>query len=139
MSKSLNLERALDIAIRGRRAAAARKYDAGERRNPFQAQQGHERTFDEAGRDVRAYDLILKLLENEVKLERARAALPRKQAARKIANLALDFLVLSGLLCVAMLGPAAALVLAGVGSPVAETVAVIGVGTALAWAAFARK
>lgn len=139
MRKPPEIERALGITIRGRREAAARRYNAGERRNPFQAKEGHERAFVEAGRDVQAYDLILNLLEKEVKLERAREAFPRKQKARKIANLALDFLVLSGLFCVAMLGPAAVLVLLGVGSPMAEVAACLGVCTALAWAATSRK
>ena len=139
MNRNPELERALGITIRGRREAAARRYDAGERRNPFQAKEGHERAFDEAGRDVQAYNLILNLLEREAKLERAREAFPKKQAARKIANLTLDFLVLSGLFCAAMLGPAAVMVLAGVGSPMAEVAAFLGVGTALAWAATSRK
>ena len=107
----LDLKRATGLIIRARRAAAFQKRDAGEPRNPARAKPGQEKTFQEAGESVRAYDAVLNLIEKEVKAERLRATYPARAKARRFADRALDFIVGFGIVSVAALGVASALLL----------------------------
>lgn len=111
MKKNIDLERATGLVIRARRDAAFHKRDAGEPRNPAQAKPGQEKAFQEAGESVRAYDVILNLIEKEVKAERLRATLPARAKVQRFADHTLDFVIGVGITAVAALGIAAALLL----------------------------
>ena len=109
--KNTDLERATGLIVRARRDAAFRKYNTGEPRNPAKAKPGQEKAFQEAGESVRAYDVILNLIEKEVKAERLRATLPARAKVQRFADRALDFVIGFGIVAVAALGTAAALLL----------------------------
>ena len=85
-----------------------RQRGCGEAGNPlttaFQALPGMEQQFFEAAQSVRSYDLVLNLLEREVKRE------ARKRAGRTAQSAAV-FLITAGLIILATLGFAAALLL----------------------------
>lgn len=134
------LEAAIGVATASRRLALQAKRDAGEPRNPARARLGMEEAFKTATRNAHAYDLIFKLLEKEVRLERARASFPVKHKARKIADRIIDISVGVGLISAAAPGLAAALVLLRYPEPVIQITAVMGVAVALARAVItARK
>lgn len=127
MKKNIDLERATGLVVRARRAAAFQKREAGEPRNPFQAKPGQEKSFEEAGKDVIAYDLLLNLVEKEAKAERARALFPYKQKARRFADRALDFIVGVGIVSIGALGVSAASLLLRAPDVVTRATAIVGV------------
>lgn len=81
----------------------------------------------EAAESVRSYDLVLNLLEREVKRE------ARKRAGRTAQSAAV-FLITAGLIILATLGFAAALLLMRCPVPAVSVTAFIGVAVSLGWA-----
>lgn len=81
----------------------------------------------EAAQSVRSYDLVLNLLEREVKRE------ARKRAGRT-AQSAAAFIITAGLIILATLGFAAALLLMRCPVPAVSVTAFIGVAVSLGWA-----
>ena len=69
MFSTEDLKTAIGATVIARRNAAARLREAGNPRNPFRALPGMEQQFFEAAQSVRSYDLVLNLLEREVKRE----------------------------------------------------------------------
>lgn len=104
MFSTEDLKTAIGATVIARRNAAARLREAGNPRNPFRALPGMEQQFFEAAQSVRSYDLVLNLLEREVKRE------ARKRAGRTAQSAAV-FLITAGLIILATLGFAAALLL----------------------------
>ena len=104
MFSTEDLKTAIGATVIARRNAAARLREAGNPRDPFHALPGMEQQFFEAAQSVRSYDLVLNLLEREVKRE------ARKRAGRT-AQSAAAFLITAGLIILATLGFAAALLL----------------------------
>ena len=104
MFSTEDLKTAIGATVIARRNAAARLREAGNPRDPFRALPGMEQQFFEAAQSVRSYDLVLNLLEREVKRE------ARKRAGRT-AQSAAAFLITAGLITLATLGFAAALLL----------------------------
>ena len=86
-----------------------------------------EQQFFEAAQSVRSYDLVLNLLEREVKRE------ARKRAGRTAQSAAV-FLITAGLIILATLGFAAALLLMRCPVPAVSVTAFIGVAVSLGWA-----
>ena len=76
MFSTEDLKTAIGATVIARRNAAARLREAGNPRDPFRALPGMEQQFFEAAQSVRSYDLVLNLLEREVKRE------ARKRAGR---------------------------------------------------------
>ncbi len=95
--------------------------------HPFRALPGMEQQFFEAAQSVRSYDLVLNLLEREVKRE------ARKRAGRTAQSAAV-FLITAGLIILATLGFAAALLLMRCPVPAVSVTAFIGVAVSLGWA-----
>ena len=104
MFSTEDIKTAIGATVIARRNAAARLREAGNPRDPFRALPGMEQQFFEAAQSVRSYDLVLNLLEREVKRE------ARKRAGRT-AQSAAAFLITAGLIILATLGFAAALLL----------------------------
>ena len=104
MFSTEDLKTAIGATVIARRNAAARLREAGNPRDPFRALPGMEQQFFEAAQSVRSYDLVLNLLEREVKRE------ARKRAGRT-AQSAAAFIITAGLIILATLGFAAALLL----------------------------
>ena len=102
MFSTEDLKTAIGATVIARRNAAARLREAGNPRDPFRALPGMEQQFFEAAQSVRSYDLVLNLLEREVKRE------ARKRAGRT-AQSAAAFIITAGLIILATLGFAAAL------------------------------
>lgn len=123
MFSTEDLKTAIGATVIARRNAAARLREAGNPRNPFRALPGMEQQFFEAAQSVRSYDLVLNLLEREVKRE------ARKRAGRTAA-----FLITAGLIILATLGFAAALLLMRCPVPAVSVTAFIGVAVSLGWA-----
>lgn len=122
-----HFERAMELALRARREAAAREYEAGERRNPFKAKAGREAEFEEARLDVRGYDVLLELLTKEMQRRKR-----EESRARKVAEEVIDFLTIFGMETLAALGFAAAFLLLAAPEPIVKALAALGVGVALA-------
>ena len=91
MFSTEDLKTAIGATVIARRNAAARLREAGNPRDPFRALPGMEQQFFEAAQSVRSYDLVLNLLEREVKRE------ARKRAGRT-AQSAAAFLITAGLI-----------------------------------------
>lgn len=91
MFSTEDLKTAIGTTVIARRNAAARLREAGNPRDPFHALPGMEQQFFEAVQSVRSYDLVLNLLEREVKRE------ARKRAGRT-AQSAAAFLITAGLI-----------------------------------------
>lgn len=89
MFSTEDLKTAIGATVIARRNAAARLREAGNPRDPFRALPGMEQQFFEAAQSVRSYDLVLNLLEREVKRE------ARKRAGRT-AQSAAAFLITAG-------------------------------------------
>ena len=82
MFSTEDLKTAIGATVIARRNAAARLREAGNPRDPFRALPGMEQQFFEAAQSVRSYDLVLNLLEREVKREaRKRAGRTAQSAA----------------------------------------------------------
>ena len=122
MFSTEDLKTAIGATVIARRNAAARLREAGNPRDPFREQQ-----FFEAAQSVRSYDLVLNLLEREVKRE------ARKRAGRTAQSAAV-FLITAGLIILATLGFAAALLLMRCPVPAVSVTAFIGVAVSLGWA-----
>ena len=122
-----DLKTAIGATVIARRNAAARLREAGNPRDPFRALPGMEQQFFEAAQSVRSYDLVLNLLEREVKRE------ARKRAGRTAQSAAV-FLITAGLIILATLGFAAALLLMRCPVPAVSVTAFIGVAVSLGWA-----
>lgn len=90
MFSTEDLKTAIGATVIARRNAAARLREAGNPRDPFRALPGMEQQFFEAAQSVRSYDLVLNLLEREVKRE------ARKRAGRTAQSAAV-FLITAGL------------------------------------------
>lgn len=127
MFSTEDLKTAIGATVIARRNAAARLREAGNPRDPFRALPGMEQQFFEAAQSVRSYDLVLNLLEREVKRE------ARKRAGRT-AQSAAAFLITAGLIILATLGFAAALLLMRCPVPAVSVTAFIGVAVSLGWA-----
>lgn len=127
MFSTEDLKTAIGATVIARRNAAARLREAGNPRDPFRALPGMEQQFFEAAQSVRSYDLVLNLLEREAKRE------ARKRAGRT-AQSAAAFLVTAGLIILATLGFAAALLLMRCPVPAVSVTAFIGVAVSLGWA-----
>jgi Flp pilus assembly protein TadB len=121
MFSTEDLKTAIGATVIARRNAAARLREAGNPRNPFRALPGMEQQFFEAAQSVRSYDLVLNLLEREVKRE------ARKRAGRTAQSAAV-FLITAGLIF------AAALLLMRCPVPAVSVTAFIGVAVSLGWA-----
>ena len=91
MFSTEDLKTAIGATVIARRNAAARLREAGNPRDPFRALPGMEQQFFEAAQSVRSYDLVLNLLEREVKRE------ARKRAGRTAQSAAV-FLITVGLI-----------------------------------------
>ena len=98
MFSTEDLKTAIGATVIARRNAAARLREAGNPRDPFRALPGMEQQFFEAAQSVRSYDLVLNLLEREVKRE------ARKRAGRTAQSAAV-FLITAGLIILATLSP----------------------------------
>ena len=109
MFSTEDLKTAIGATVIARRNAAARLREAGNPRDPFRALPGMEQQFFEAAQSVRSYDLVLNLLEREVKRE------ARKRAGRTAQS-------------------AAALLLMRCPVPAVSVTAFIGVAVSLGWA-----
>ena len=92
MFSTEDLKTAIGATVIARRNAAARLREAGNPRDPFRALPGMEQQFFEAAQSVRSYDLVLNLLEREVKRE------ARKRAGRTAQSAAV-FLAADALPC----------------------------------------
>lgn len=124
MFSTEDLKTAIGATVIARRNAAARLREAGNPRDPFRALPGMEQQFFEAAQSVRSYDLVLNLLEREVKRE------ARKRAGRT-AQSAAAFLITAGLITLATLGFAAALLLMRCPVPAVSVTAFIAVFAAM--------
>ena len=122
MFSTEDLKTAIGATVIARRNAAARLREAGNPRNPFRALPGMEQQFFEAAQSVRSYDLVLNLLEREVK------------RAGRTAQSAAAFIITAGLIILATLGFAAALLLMRCPVPAVSVTAFIGVAVSLGWA-----
>ena len=122
MFSTEDLKTAIGATVIARRNAAARLREAGNPRDPFRALPGMEQQFFEAAQSVRSYDLVLNLLEREVKRE------ARKRAGRTAQSAAVLLIIL------ATLGFAAALLLMRCPVPAVSVTAFIGVAVSLGWA-----
>lgn len=118
MFSTEDLKTAIGATVIARRNAAARLREAGNPRDPFRALPGMEQQFFEAAQSVRSYDLVLNLLEREVKRE------ARKRAGRTAQSAAV-FLITAGLIILATLGFAAALLLMRCPAPAVSVTAFI--------------
>lgn len=134
MANVQELQTAIGEMLVARRNAAYRKRDAGDPRNPFHAKIGLEREFYEASQSVRTYDLILKLLENETKREALKRMRPARVKITKAVDRMVDIYVGAGLIALATLGFAAALLLMRCPVPAVSVTAFIGVAVSLGWA-----
>lgn len=111
MFSTEDLKTAIGATVTARRNAAARLREAGNPRDPFRALPGMEQQFFEAAQSVRTYDLILKLLENETKREALKRMRPARVKITKAVDRMVDIYVGAGLIALATLGFAAALLL----------------------------
>lgn len=134
MFSTEDLKTAIGATVIARRNAAARLREAGNPRDPFQAKIGLEREFYEASQSVRTYDLILKLLENETKREALKRMRPARVKITKAVDRMVDIYVGAGLIALATLGFAAALLLMRCPVPAVSVTAFIGVAVSLGWA-----
>lgn len=123
MVKYRDFQAAINLAQSARRNAATRRRDAGDPHNPFRAKAGREPEFFEAVQSSRAYGLILRLLEKEL----------RRRAVKPLYRAAVIF-TRAGLFVLATLGTGAAFTLLRFPAPVIQAAAIIGVSVALAWA-----
>ena len=129
-----DLKTAIGATVTARRNAAARLREAGNPRDPFRALPGMEQQFFEAAQSVRTYDLILKLLENETKREALKRMRPARVKITKAVDRMVDIYVGAGLIALATLGFAAALLLMRCPVPAVSVTAFIGVAVSLGWA-----
>ena len=129
-----DLKTAIGATVIARRNAAARLREAGNPRDPFRALPGMEQQFFEAAQSVRTYDLILKLLENETKREALKRMRPARVKITKAVDRMVDIYVGAGLIALATLGFAAALLLMRCPVPAVSVTAFIGVAVTLGWA-----
>lgn len=120
-----DIKAAIGATTVARRAALQQKRATGDPRNPFQARPGMEKEFLDADQGVRAFDLILNLLEKE-------AARERRKPLLRILDRAVEFFATFGLLLIGTLGVSAVCVVLKCPAPVIQATAVIGVGYALA-------
>ena len=134
MFSTEDLKTAIGATVTARRNAAARLREAGNPRDPFRALPGMEQQFFEAAQSVRTYDLILKLLENETKREALKRMRPARVKITKAVDRMVDIYVGAGLIALATLGFAAALLLMRCPVPAVSVTAVIGVAVSLGWA-----
>ena len=134
MFSTEDLKTAIGATVIARRNAAARLREAGNPRDPFHALPGMEQQFFEAAQSVRTYDLILKLLENETKREALKRMRPARVKITKAVDRMVDIYVGAGLIALATLGFAAALLLMRCPVPVVSVTAFIGVAVSLGWA-----
>ncbi len=116
-----DFQAAVTLAQSARRNAAGRRRSAGDPHDPFRAKAGQEPEFYEAVQSVRAYRLILKLLEKEA----------RRTVTKPLQRLA-GICIRTGELTLATFGFAAALTLLRLPAPVIQAAAIIGVSVALA-------
>ena len=134
MFSTEDLKTAIGATVTARRNAAARLREAGNPRDPFRALPGMEQQFFEAAQSVRTYDLILKLLENETKREALKRMRPARVKITKAVGRMVDIYVGAGLIALATLGFAAALLLMRFPVPAVSVTAFIGVAVSLGWA-----
>ena len=134
MFSTEDLKTAIGATVTARRNAAARLREAGNPRDPFRALPGMEQQFFEAAQSVLTYDLILKLLENETKREALKRMRPARVKITKAVDRMVDIYVGAGLIALATLGFAAALLLMRCPVPVVSVTAFIGVAVSLGWA-----
>ncbi len=134
MFSTEDLKTAIGATVTARRNAAARLREAGNPRDPFRALPGMEQQFFEAAQSVRTYDLILKLLENETKREALKRMRPARVKITKAVDRMVDIYVGAGLITLATLGFAAALLLMRCPVPAVSVTAFIGVAVSLGWA-----
>ena len=134
MFSTEDLKTAIGATVIARRNAAARLREAGNPRDPFRALPGMEQQFFEAAQSVRTYDLILKLLENETKREALKRMRPARVKITKAVGRMVDIYVGAGLIALATLGFAAALLLMRCPVPAVSVTAFIGVAVSLGWA-----
>jgi hypothetical protein len=134
MFSTEDLKTAIGATVIARRNAAARLREAGNPRDPFRALPGMEQQFFEAAQSVRTYDLILKLLENETKREALKRMRPARVKITKAVDRMVDIYVGAGLIALATLGFAAALLLMRCPVPAVSVTAFIGVAVSLGWA-----
>lgn len=134
MFSTEDLKTAIGATVTARRNAAARLREAGNPRDPFRALPGMEQQFFEAAQSVRTYDLILKLLENETKREALKRMRPARVKITKAVDRMVDIYVGAGLIALATLGFAAALLLMRCPVPAVSVTAFIGVAVSLSWA-----
>ena len=134
MFSTEDLKTAIGATVIARRNAAARLREAGNPRDPFRALPGMEQQFYEASQSVRTYDLILKLLENETKREALKRMRPARVKITKAVDRMVDIYVGAGLIALATLGFAAALLLMRCPVPAVSVTAFIGVAVSLGWA-----
>ena len=134
MFSTEDLKTAIGATVIARRNAAARLREAGNPRNPFRALPGMEQQFFEAAQSVRTYDLIIKLLENETKREALKRMRPARVKITKAVDRMVDIYVGAGLIALATLGFAAALLLMRCPVPAVSVTAFIGVAVSLGWA-----
>lgn len=134
MFSTEDLKTAIGATVTARRNAAARLREAGNPRDPFRALPGMEQQFFEAAQSVRTYDLILKLLENETKREALKRMRPARVKITKAVDRMVDIYVGAGLIALATLGFAAALLLMRCPVPAVSVTALIGVAVSLGWA-----
>lgn len=132
MTRHSDFKAAVGAAKSARHNALYRKRDAGDPRNPFQAKAGRESEFYEAAQSVRAYDLILKLLENEAKRAAREKTRPTRSRVKRFLDRVLDIFIGAGLASLATLGFAAAFTLLQLPAPIIQATAIIGVSAALA-------
>ena len=134
MFSTEDLKTAIGATVTARRNAAARLREVGNPRDPFRALPGMEQQFFEAAQSVRTYDLILKLLENETKREALKRMRPARVKITKAVDRMVDIYVGAGLIALATLGFAAALLLMRCPVPAVSVTAFIGVAVSLGWA-----
>ena len=134
MFSTEDLKTAIGATVIARRNAAARLREAGNPRDAFGALPGMEQQFFEAAQSVRTYDLILKLLENETKREALKRMRPARVKITKAVDRMVDIYVGAGLIALATLGFAAALLLMRCPVPAVSVTAFIGVAVSLGWA-----
>ena len=134
MFSTEDIKTAIGATVIARRNAAARMREAGNPRDPFRALPGMEQQFFEAAQSVRTYDLILKLLENETKREALKRMRPARVKITKAVDRMVDIYVGAGLIALATLGFAAALLLMRCPVPAVSVTAFIGVAVSLGWA-----
>lgn len=127
MFSTEDLKTAIGATVIARRNAAARLREAGNPRDPFRALPGMEQQFFEAAQSVRSYDLVLNLLEREVRRE------ARKRAGRTAQSAAV-VPYHGGAHHPRNAGFAAALLLMRCPVPAVSVTAFIGVAVSLGWA-----